>query len=783
MACLLIFTLINDELSYDNFHEKGDRIYRVRYDVRDFNIARIPPVMAENIATFFPEVETTARLFSRSVSVQVDDGSGELRRFEEPNVNFADSSIFRVFDFELISGALEEALHEPFTVVLSKEIAKKYFGNENPVGKSILMEGNNSFKVIAVVEDFPSNSHTHFDMLVPYDNMYDLEPASMREFIRANFKQNWMVSHSPTYVLLKPGANPENVNAAFPEFIAEKIPEGMQMEQAFSLQPLSDIHLNDEVQAQAEPPGSMQLLFIFGAVGILTILIACINFVNLSTARSLQRAKEIGMRKVLGAWKSNLIIQFLGESFLTTLFATILAFGLSYMLVPQFNELTGKTLDPSVLFRTEILIGCFILFILTGFIAGLYPSFFVTKIAPITSIKGEISNKVKGGLAFRKGLVVFQFAISMILISCTLIVFEQLNMMRNEPLGFKKDHIITLPIQSQNFNNVFGGVDENLRQTMNSFEESILSIPGVAGSTVSGGAPGFGMVNRNVIPEGFTAEDHIIAPVYAVDYDFIETYEIGMVTGRDFSKEYGTDVAEAFVINESAVNEFEFGSPEEALGKKMNLEGKEGRVVGVVKDFNFLSFTFDMRPLIMEISVPQFSTFSIKLTNKNIPETLERLETTWNEFFPNETFNASFLDETLDDRYNQQDQFGTTVGYFSFLAILISCLGSYGLIMFVASQKVKEIGIRKVLGASVGSILMLLAKRFVVLSLIALVLSIPVTWWFADDWLDTFTYRISISPLTFVIAGLSTISLVLITVGAHAIRAATSNPVKSLRSE
>ena len=340
-----------------------------------------------------------------------------------------------------------------------------------------------------------------------------------------------------------------------------------------------------------------------------------------------------------------------------------------------------------------------------------------------------------------------------------------------------------MPIQSQNFNNVFGGVDERLRQQMNAFEEEIQRIPGVTASTVSAGAPGFGMVNRNVIPEGFTAEDNLIIPVYAIDYDFVDTYEIEVLAGRDLSKEFGTDELSAFLINESAVTDFEFGTPEEALGKSINLEGREGRVVGVVKDFNFLSFNFDMRPLILNVAVSQFSTFSVKLANQNIPATLEKLKTTWNAFFPNETFDPSFLDESLDDQYNQQDQFGSTIGYFSLLAIVISCLGSYGLIMFVASQKVKEIGIRKVLGATVLNILMMLSKRFLILSLISMLISVPLTLLFASNWLETFTLRIGISPLTFLLSGLSTLLLVMLTIGFHAIRAATSNPVKSLRLE
>lgn len=783
-ACLLIYTFVADELSYDTFHSKKDRIYRVQYDISDFQLARIPPIMGENLTAFFPEIEATSRLFSRNVSVQIPDVvNNNEDRYEEENVNFADSTFFRIFDIELVKGSLQSALQQPFTAILNEEVATKYFGDENPIGKTVIMEGDNSFKVVAVVKDFPSNAHVHFNMLLPYENMYDLEPEGLEQNVRQNFKVNWMVSHSPTYVLLKEGSSPETVNQAFPDFIAEKIPDNMQKDQSFSLQPLLDIHLNDEIQAQAEASGSRSFLIVFIAVGALTLLIACINFVNLSTARSLQRAKEIGMRKVLGAWKSNLIIQFLGESFFTAFLALLLAAVATYFLLPVLNVLTGKELEPSILLTGKILLGMIGLFLLTGFLAGIYPAFFVTKIAPISSLKGEVTSSAKGGLAFRKGLIVVQFTISIILISCTLIVFQQLDMMRNKPLGFKRDHIITVPIQSQNFNNVFGGVDGQKRQKMNAYEDAIATIPSVLGSTASATAPGFGMVNRNVIPEGFTAEDNIIAPVYAIDYDFLDTYEIKLIAGRNFSKEYGTDHQNAFLVNEFGLSSFDFGTPEEALGKEINVEGKVGKVVGVVQDFNFLALTEPMRPLIMDIQVAAFNVFSIKISNQNIPETLNALENEWVNFFPEETFDATFLDEALDQGYNQQEQLGNTVAYFSILAILISCLGSYGLIMFLASQKMKEVGIRKVLGASVANVVWLLSAQFAWLAVIAMVLAIPISLWLASDWLNEFSYRIDISPWSFLIASIATLLLVLLTISFQAFKAAVSNPVESLRSE
>ncbi len=780
-CALLILTFVVDEQSYDTFHSKKERIYRLRYFISDFDIARVPPVFKEYLNDYFPEVESSSRMWSRSVSVSVPNEGQELR-FEETNVNFADAELFKMFDFELVSGTLEEALVDPFSVILNEEIALKYFKGTDAVGKTILMEGDQSFTVRAVVKDFPSNSHVHFDMLIPYENMYDLEPVALQEGIRANFKINHMVSHSPTYVLLKEGANPGEVNKRFETFVKEKIPENQNKGQSFEIQPLLDIHLNNDVQAQAEPPGSSQFIWIFIAIGALTIIIACINFVNLSTAKSLQRAKEIGMRKVMGAWNNHLVIQFLGESFLTTLFASILAIGATALLLPELNALTNKELTIDILLTGSIIAGFIGIMFITSFLAGIYPAFFVTRFAILKSIKGGISDP-GSAMNFRKGLMVVQFMISIILISGSLIVYDQLGLMRNKPLGFQKELIITAPIQSNNFNSVFGGVDENLRSKLETFESTIGQFSSVKGSTLSSGLLGFGMVNRNIVPEGYTIEDNMLSPVIAVDFDFLEVYEIQLTTGRYFDPSYGTDPSSAFIINETAVSTWEFGDPESALGKTINLEGKIGKVVGVVNDFHFLSLSEAMRPMIMEISDPQFSFVTVKLTGQNLTETIDQIEEAWNEIFPTETFDPQYLDEALAQAYLAQEQFGKLVGYFAFLAVLISCMGSYGLIMFIASEKKKEVGVRKVLGASVNQLVILLAKRFVILVLIAITVAVPIIIYFANQWLDDFSYRVDISPLSIGSAALLTMVLVFGTVSIQAFLAAIANPVKSLRSE
>jgi len=781
-SALLILTFVVDEYSYDQFHQNKERIYRLRYFISDFDIGRVPPIFKENLNDFFPEVENSSRLWSRSVSIKVPNADGTEQRFEETNVNFADPELFNIFSFELVSGSLSSALSKPYTVVLNEEIARKYFNSTDVIGKNILMEGSHSFQVIAVVKDFPENSHAHFDMLVPYENMYDLEPVSLQEGLRDNFKRNWMISHSPTYVLLKAGADPQEVNKRFVDFVKEKIPENQQKGQSFQIQPLLDIHLNDAVGAQAEPSGSKSFIHIFIAVGILTLLIACINFINLSTAKSLQRAKEIGMRRVMGAINGNLVSQFMGESLLTTVMAAMLSIGATILLMPYLNLMTNKELNADIISQPNVLIGYILIVLITSILAGIYPSFFVTRFSLLKSLKGGITDPTRT-MNFRKVLMIVQFTISIVLMAGALIVFDQLQLLRNKPLGFQKKLIINVPVQSANFNSVLGGGDAEKRQIMNAFEEAIAAIPGVRGSTVSDGVPGFGMVNRNVIPEGFTAEDNMLSPVMAVDYDFLDVYEIELASGRSFDQSFGTDLTNAFIINETAVKSFDFGDAQSALGKTINMEGKQGKVIGVARDFNFLSLSEAMRPLIMQISEAQFGVFSIKLENLSIPNTLDQIEMAWNKFFPSETFAPEFLDESLDQNYESQEQFGRLIGYFSILAIVISCLGSYGLILFIAAEKRKEVGVRKVLGATISQLVLLLSRRFVGLVIIAIVLAVPLIIYAANLWLEDYSYRVNISALSILYACVLTIFLVFFTVSIQAIKSAIANPVESLRSE
>ncbi len=781
-CCLLLLIYVQDELSYDRFHEKSDRIYRVRYEVNNFTLARTPTPMAPVLPEFFPEIELSARFYDRSASVQLRNSDADVRNFEETRIFFADSTIQDIFTFEYLAGDPATMLKSPYSLVLTEEIAVKYFGKDDPLGKILYLAGEHPFTVTGIVRDFPSASHVHFNMLAPFDNLFDIEQGD-GQALKQRLNQNWVASHLYTYALLREGASAESVNARFEEFYTKYVPDPIKIGQKWTIFPIADTRLHANQAAEPEPVSDIMIVYIFSAIAILTLLIGCINFVNLSTARSLQRTKEIGIRKVMGAWKAQLVAQFLGESFVVTFLAAAIATALAFYLLPSMNTLTDKQLIFSDFLTLYNVFGFVALVVLTAFIAGLYPAFFVTKIDPANSLKGLLSNQGKTGLSFRKALVIVQFTVSIILISGGIIVYQQVEYMRNRPVGFQKEHIINVPLFSANFNNAFGGVDQNVRQRMNTFEEELLTNPGVKASTLSDNPLGLGAVYRPIIPQGKTREDNIIAPVLAVDYDFLETYGLEKVAGRGFDKSFGSDHANAIIINEAAVRDYNFGTSDEALGKHINVEGKEAVVVGVIRDFNFATLQMPIGPLVMHVSAANFTTFSIKINQENVPATLAHVEEVWGKHFPEKAFQYEFLDDTLASAYAAEERIGTIVGYFAIIAVLISCLGSYGLIMFLAQQKMKEISVRKVLGATIFNIVGLLSKGFAVLILISLFIAVPVVYFIMNSWLEEFSFRISIGPLSFLLAGGLTMLIVGLTISYQSIKAAFINPVKTLRNE
>lgn len=777
---LLIITYVRSELGYDRFHEKADRLYRIRYTAPNgLELAASPPPISPVLKDYFPEVEESARIYTRNVSIT---RTGNPEAFEENDVLFADSTISKMFTFQFVKGSSESLLQDKFTVVINEEMAEKYFGHEEPLGQSLTFSGKQQFKVVGVVKNFPEHSHIRFNMLVPYDNMFDIETDQTAQILKNNLAINFIISHSYTYVLLKPGATPESINKGMDAFIKKYAQPRFLVGQVFALMPLLDIHLGSTLLMEPNATNTWSNLYIFIGVGILTLIIACINYINLSTAQSFTRIKEIGIRKILGSMRYQLIVQFLAESFLFCLVSIAMAYVVFYYTLPLLNELTNKTLAFEQVVDMRLLIGSLMLLIFITAMAGGYPAYFITQFESVNALKGNGASGYSDEF-LRKALVVFQLSIACMLLTGSLLIIRQLNFLEDRPLGFQKDQVINVPLFSQNLNGIFSESDSAFRSRLQTFRNSVEAQSGVKQTTLSSGAPGLGVTFRGTIPEGFTQEDNLFIANMSVDYDFLQSYGMEIVSGRSFSRDYGTDEAEAYIVNETAVQEFKWNSPDNAIGKIIDKEGKKGKVVGVVKDFNFASLATPMSALVLELNPDQFTILSVKFENTNVDEILDRLEMEWNKIFPEKAFEFSFLDEQLSQQYANYRNFGIIIQTFTGIAILISCLGVYGLVLFTVQRKVKEIGVRKVLGANVSSILGLIYRDFALLIVIGFIIALPVSYYLMNQWLSNFIYHTNINVMSYVLSLVMVLVVVTLTIGYQALRAANANPVKSLRSE
>lgn len=783
-CCFLILLFITHELSYDKFQTKYDRIYRVIYNPTFIDLpapfAVLPPVAATLFKQNFPEMEEVARMYARNASISYDNSNQGKSQFEEDKFFFADPEILKIFTFDFIEGNPKTALSNSFDVIITDKIAHKYFGESQALGKTILFGGKYPMKISGVVKSFPDNSHIKFNFIANYETMY----ATENENTRKNFAQNWIISHSYTYVLLAPNQDPEKINARFPSFLLKNANEEFGKDIIYKLQPMKDFHLYSNVSQEPEPSGSIRLLYVLATIAFITLIIACINFINLSTARSLKRAKEIGMRKMLGAGKQQLIIQFLSESLLTCAIAFLFSLLLMYLLMPLMNQLTAANLSMQQLFGNPFLMFCFVsILLITALLAGSYPAFFVTKFAPLETVRGGFNSSKSVGGKIRKLLVVVQFTASISLIIGAAIVYKQLDYMQQQPLGFDKDYIITVPLSSQNLNNIFTRPDSTYYERLQTFSGILKQNPGIKTVTLSDQELGIGATMRAVTPEGFKDTDNKFISCLSVDFGFMQTYQLQLVAGRDFSKDFVSDKKSAFIINEKGAKIFGWKTPQEAIGKTIDREGKIGTIVGVVMDFHLISLQLPIEGVLFDITEKQLSVFSIKIDSKNIPKTLAYIETKWSAFFPEKVFQYQFLNETIAAQYATEQRLNKIIISFATLAIFISCLGLYGLIMLVTQQRTKEIGIRKVLGASVSNITNLLSKDFIFLIAISFVLACPIAYYAMHKWLEEFAYRVDLSWWIFALAGICALLIAWVTVSAHTIKAALANPVKSLRTE
>ena len=761
-ACFLIFLYVHFELSYDSFHSKANRIYRVVCDIKtptEVIKAGGPSwAVGPHITQDFPQVEAAVRTTDDELLVR----KGNVK-FQELNSLWADSAFFGMFDFKLLKGNPKTVLQEPLSIVFSESAAKKYFGNADPVGQTVLLTGEGfTAKITGIMKDIPENSTIKADMLVSM--------STLTRKLNPGLDDQWGNYGNSTFVLLKPGTRPADLQAQLPAFLERR--NGTEMKKinmypTLFLEPLKDVYLRST--RNGNNTGNINNVYIFSWVAVFILLIACFNFVNLTTARSAERAKEVGIRKVVGAVKGQLTGQFIGESVLLCAISFILTLVSTALLLPSFNHLAGKTISTGIFENLNFVLILFLAAIGIGSLAGVYPALVLSSFKPVTVLKGRFSTGTKGQL-LRKALVIAQFTISFALIIATIIVYNQMNYMRRQDLGFNKDQMMV--------------INTNGDPAKDAFRNAVAGLPNIKGVAMASSVPGGGN------PAAYSEIENVkgvlqIAnlDLYFVDFDYIPQFKIKIIAGRAFSPDFQTDTTQSMILNEAAVKMFGYTSPAQAVGHRFKQWGREGRIIGVMKDFHFRSLQLPIKPLSMRIEPNGCSLVAIKLSTQNLPKTIAAIENKWNALIPARPFSYYFLDEFFDKQYRTEERFGKLFLNFSVLAIIISCLGLLGLASYSTMQRTREIGIRKVLGASVPNIVNLLSREFLKLVAIAILIASPVAWFAMHGWLQDFAYRIEIGWWIFLIAGLIAVLIALATVSFQAIKAAIANPVKSLRVE
>lgn len=774
---ILIFVFIQHEMSYDTYHTKADDIYRVSRSWSDsdgsenLHLGHLAPPFGPLIKSDFgDQVEEVVRFFNAEILVKSEENS-----FLEGDFFFADPEVFDVFSWKMIAGDPVTALKESDALLISESTALKYFGTDEAVGKELLTEVQGvkmTFQVRGVFEDVPENSHMHPHLIG------SMNPVVMFYGGQDAFMSNYGSNNFSTYILMKDGYSANALEAQFPAMIDRNLGESQAGVPASAttglhLMPIKDIHLHSHLDSEIEANGNIDYIYVYFAVALFILLIACINFMNLSTARSSLRSMEVGLRKVMGADRKLLVQQFMGESFMMTSIAMVFALILTYLFIPVFANFTGKELSLNFIENPEYLIGILVLVVGVGLLSGSYPALFLSGFSPSKVLKGAFKAG-KGHESFRSVLVVGQFAISVMLIVAVLVVVRQLDFMQSKDLGFQKEDIIVLP------------TNPSIVENYQIIKDRLLMNPDINGVAISSRVPS----GRLLDSQGGSAEvngtlsqlDVRIADV-SVGHHFIKTFGIPIVAGRDFNYQLASDSTEAFILNEVAVREIGWQSPEEAIGKKFNYGGRNGFITGVMKNFHFESLHQPIVPIVFMINPERANVISLKVNEANKEQTLAYLRSEWLNLNPGFPFEPRFVDEGFNRQYEAEQRVKTIFTFFSALAVLISILGLLGLITFATQQRTREIGIRKVMGAETSNILVLLGKDFMKLVLIGFLIAIPISWFGMNTWLGDFAYHIGISWTIFLVAGLIAGGIAAGTVALQSLKAALANPVESIKSE
>ncbi|MDQ4139821.1 MAG: ABC transporter permease [Bacteroidota bacterium] len=768
-ACLIISFFVRNELSYDTYHANADRLYRVAVDIQsraDNRVfAQTSAPLAAALQSDFPQVEKAVRLNKQSSQLVT---YGPEKSFYENNFYLADPAIFEVFTLPLVKGNAQTALNRPGTLVITEELAKKYYGNAEPLGK-VLKVNNEPFEITGVLQSLPYNSHLKMDLIT------SLATWEKQDWYKDDVAKNWHSTMFYTYIKVKPQVDfptfEKQIVTAADKYVADQIKD-WGITYHYFLQPVKAIHLHSQLKDEAEVPGNAINVYILMVVAGLIIVIASLNYINLTTAQSANRAKEVGVRKVIGATKRPLILQFVSESLLLTFMALVLALIIVYTTRPLFETLSGQTYNFELIFTPQFILILLGLTLLLGIVAAIYPALFLSSFRPVSVLKGSISMGARGG-SLRKTLVVCQFTISLMLLVGTIMVYRQLNFMKDQNLGFEKEQMLVLPVRGTS-------IADNFEQIKTEFQ----SHPAVVSATTSASVPGQDVNNFSASLKG-EADDKGQSMYYLfTDFDFLKTYGIQIIAGRDFDKTIQTDKETAFLINEKAVSAFGWATPEEAIGKKLAAGfGRDGEIIGVYKDFHYRSLQAPIEPLVLAVVPWRLNTISLRLNTKDLPATMAFVQKKWQELFPQNPYEYSFLDEEFNKQYQADEKIGRTFLVFTGIAIFIACLGLFGLATFIAQQRTKEIGVRKVLGASVANIVSLVSKDFVKLVLVSFVIATPLSYVLIQKWLENFASRIAVGWEVFAVAGLALLAIALLTVSYQSIKAALANPVKSLRTE
>ncbi|HEV3225085.1 MAG TPA: ABC transporter permease [Puia sp.] len=776
-TCLLILLYVMDELSYDRYNLNANRIYRVNNEIKfgdnHVDLAVAPSLMGTTMVKEIPQVEQYTRIQWHG-SLLIRKGSENLR---EERIAYGDSTLFEVFTLPMLAGDPKTALREPHSLVITETIAKKYFNGIDAVGKEITVNDSINYKVTGVIKDIPSQSHFNFDIFVA-----TIENPLSRD-------DNWLSENWNTYILVKKNTDLNKLNLDLNKMMDRYVgPElqgvtNMTLDQfkkgggyvLATLTPLTDIHLNSNRTAELEGNGNIQFVFIFSAIAIFILLIACVNFMNLSTARSFNRAKEVGVRKVLGSLRINLIQQFLSESVLISFIALIFAVLIAWLLMPYFNQLAGKTIRVNTIFQPGMLFSLVILMLIVGLLAGSYPAFFLSAFQPISVLKGKLTSGFKKPW-LRNGLVVFQFVITIILIIGTIVIFNQLNYIRAKDIGYNRNQVLVI-----NGTYVLGN-------QATTFKNELLQISGIQRATLTGFLPSDDNNRSNdafFTSPALDPKSAISMQIWNVDEDYIPTLGMKIIEGRNFSLQYPTD-STGIIINEAAVK---FLNAKDILNKKLyeinDLKSKilkESHIIGVIRNFNFSSLRDLITPLALRLGKNN-NNISVRIGVSNTPAVISVIKSIWKQMASSQPFDYSFMDDQFNKQYTSEEQVGRISITFAILAIAIACLGLFGLVTYAAEQRTKEIGIRKVLGANVPNIVSMIIRDFLKLVIIASVIAFPIASWGMKKWLQNFAYRVDIAWWIFLIAALVAIIITLVTISFQAIKAAIANPVTSLRSE